>query len=158
WQAPPDDQLLAAAADGTLLGADTYGKQVARLVADPRAKATLDEFFVDWMKVEDLPALDAKDADPVFKAFAGADLPGGGLRQAMIDAVVGLLDYYTWTSPAGVGALFASELSFAKDARLAQIYGAPAWDGVSAPPSLPAGQRPGLLTRALFLSTGTANT
>src|SRR6185503_306872 len=50
------------------------------------------------------------------------------------------------------------ELSFARDARLAQIYGVKAWDGVAAPPAFPAGQRPGLLTRALFLSTGTANT
>ncbi|HET9930779.1 MAG TPA: DUF1588 domain-containing protein, partial [Polyangiaceae bacterium] len=51
-----------------------------------------------------------------------------------------------------------SELSFAKDARLAKIYGVGAWDGSSAPPALPSGQRPGLLTRALFLTTGTANT
>jgi Protein of unknown function (DUF1588)/Protein of unknown function (DUF1585) len=76
----------------------------------------------------------------------------------MIDDVLGLLDYQTWTAASGVRALFTSELSFAKDARLAKIYGVAAWDGVSAPPALPAGQRPGLLTRALFLSTGSANT
>src|SRR6185436_9585692 len=70
----------------------------------------------------------------------------------------GLLDYYTWTSPAGLSALLTSDLSFARDARLAKLYGVAAWNGTGAPPSLPAGQRAGLLTRALFLSTGTANT
>jgi hypothetical protein len=69
-----------------------------------------------------------------------------------------MLDYYTWTSPAGMAALLSSDLSFARDARLAKLYGASAWSGTGAPPMLPAGQRPGLLTRALFLSTGTANT
>ena len=41
-----------------------YDTQVARLLADPRARPALDEFFADWMKVEDLPALDAKNSDP----------------------------------------------------------------------------------------------
>jgi len=158
WQTGPDDALLAAAADGSLRDATTYNAQVTRLLADPRARPALDEFFADWMKVEDLPAMDAKNADATFKTFAGADLPDSKLRQAMIDDVVGMLDYYTWTSPAGISALMNSDLSFARDARLAKLYGASAWNGTGAPPMLPAGQRPGLLTRALFLSTGTANT
>jgi len=158
WQTSPDDELLAAAADGSLLTAATYQREVTRLLGDARARPALDEFFADWTKVDDLPALDAKAQDPTFKTFAGSDLPGAGLRQAMIDDVIGFLDYHTWTQPSGIAALFSSELSFATDARLAAIYGVKAWDGVSAPPALPAGQRPGLLTRALFLSTGTANT
>jgi hypothetical protein len=158
WQTAPDDALLAAAADGSLRDAATYKTQVARLIADPRARPALDEFFADWMKVDDLPALDDKDQDPVFKTFAGADLPDASLRQAMIDDVIGLLDYQTWTAPAGLGEIFTTDRSFARDARLAKIYGVAAWDGKAAPPLLPAGQRPGLLTRALFLSTGTPNT
>ena len=42
----------------------------------------------------------------MFKAFAGTDLPDSKLRQAMIDDVVGMLDYYTWTQPSGIAALF----------------------------------------------------
>ena len=76
----------------------------------------------------------------------------------MIDDVLDMLAHYTWNEPGGMKELFTSELSFAKDPRLSAIYGVPAWDGVSAPPRLPPGERPGLLTRALFLSTGTANT
>jgi len=158
WQTAPDDELLAAAADGSLLKPDTYSAQVARLVKDARSRAALREFFEDWMKVEDLAALDAKNSDAVFKAFAGADLPANTLRGAMIDDVVGMLDYYTWQQPSALGTLLQSEKSFAKDAALAKIYGVARWDGQSEPPNLPSGQRPGLFTRALFLASGSANT
>jgi len=158
WQTAPDDELVAAADDGTLLEPDVYRAEVDRMTSDARAHATLADFFADWVKVQDLPALDAKNQDPVFKTFAGDDLPSASLRQAMIDDVLGLFDYQTWTKPAGVGELFATELSFARDDRLALIYGVDAWSGKGTPPVLPAGERPGLLTRALFLATGSPNT
>jgi hypothetical protein len=158
WQSAPDAELLSRAADGSLLEAQTYRAQVERLLADPRARGALDEFFADWAKVEELPALDAKNSDPVFKAFAGTQLPSANLRQDMIDDVVGLLGYYTWQKPSGVATLFQSESSFARSSELASLYGVPAWDGSGEPPAFPAGQRPGLLTRALFLATGSPNT
>jgi hypothetical protein len=158
WQTAPDAQLLEHAADGSLLGAETYRAEVQRLLADPRAQAALREFFADFGKVEELPELDAKNADPVFQAFAGANLPSAALRQSMIEDVLGLLDYYTWQKPSAVSALLRTQSSFARSAELASLYGVPAWDGVGEPPRFPEGQRPGLLTRALFLSTGSANT
>ena len=158
WQTAPDAELLTHAADGSLLDAQTYRAQVSRLLADTQAHAALDEFFADFAKVEELPALDAKNNDVVFKAFAGSQLPSAQLRQDMIDDVLGLLGYYTWQEPSGLASLFQSELSFAKSPELASLYGVPVWDGVSEPPALPAGQRPGLLTRARFLATGSPNT
>lgn len=158
WQSAPDAELLARAKDGSLLDAVTYRAQVERLLGDARARSALDEFFGDWIKAEELPALDAKNADPVFKAFAGSQLPSASLRQDMIDDVLGLLGYYTWQKPSGVAALFQTQSSFARSPELAALYGAPAWDGSSEPPALAADQRPGLLTRALFLSTGSPNT
>jgi hypothetical protein len=158
WQTLPDAELWAAAENGSLLEPSIYSAQVDRLAADARTRETLREFFADWLKVEDLPALDAHNRDPVFAAFAGADLPDPALRQAMIDDVLALLAHYTWTEPGGIEELFTSELSFAASDALARIYGVPRWDGVSAPPALPAGARPGLLTRALFLTSGSANT
>ncbi len=158
WQTLPDDELWAAAENGSLLDPEVYADQVDRLAGDARTRETMAEFFADWLKVEDLPALDAHAADPLFAAFAGADLPDPALRQAMIDDVLDMLAHYTWTEPGGIDELFGSELSFAKHPALAAIYGVEPWDGVSAPPRLAAGQRPGLLTRALFLATGSANT
>lgn len=158
WQTAPDAELLTHAADGSLLNSETYRTQVKRLMEDARAKQGLREFFADFAKVEELPPLDAKNADPVFKAFAGANLPSAGLRGAMMDEVVDLLGYYTWQKPSGVEALFRTESSFARTPELSSLYGVPVWDGASEPPAFPTGQRPGFLTRALFLSTGSPNT
>ena len=158
WQTLPDAELWETAENGSLLVESVYERQVERLWLDPRTRRTMVEFFSDWLKVEDLPALHERNRDPVYAAFAGDDLPTPELRQHLIDEVLDMLAHYTWTEPGGVKELFQSELSFAKTADLAAIYGAPVWDGSSAPPRMPAGQRPGLLTRALFLATGSANT
>jgi hypothetical protein len=100
WQTAPDAQLLAHAADNSLLDATTYRAEVTRLLGDARAHGALDEFFADFAKVEELPALDAKNDDAVFKAFSGSQLPSAMLRQDMIDDVLGLFGYYTWQKPA----------------------------------------------------------
>jgi len=158
WETTPDDELQKVAADGTLLQPDVYQHQVERLYADARTQATISQFVADWLKTEDLPALDAHNQDPTFKSFAGSDLPKPELRQQMIDDVLGMLDYYIWKKPGSLDDLFTSDLSFNKGPDLAKIYGSSVWDGASAPPSFAAGQRPGLLTRALFLTSGSANT
>jgi hypothetical protein len=158
WQTSPDDALLTAAANGSLLDPTVYEAEVSRLMSDPRTRATLDEFFADWMKVEELALLDKNANDPLFLAFAGNALPKPSLRQAMIDDVVDMLGYYSFEEPSSLARILLSDRSFARDADLARIYGVPAWDGSGAPPALPAGERAGLLTRALFLSTGSANT
>jgi len=158
WQTAPDAALAQAAADGSLLEASVLDAQVDRLLADPRARVTLDEFVEDWLKVEDLPPLDAHLTDPVFSAFAGDVAPDRELHAAMTEDVLGMVGYYTWTKPSGLKDLLLSNSNFARSSKLAGIYGAPVWDGESTPPTFPEGERPGLLTRALFLSTGTATT
>ena len=158
WQTLPDDTLWAAAEDGSLLDPAVLAAQVERLLVDPRARATMAELFEDFLKLEDLPALDVHTQDPVLAAFAGSDLPGPELRQHAIDEALDMLAYYTWTAPAGVEALFASELSFARAEDLAQLYGVEPWDGRVTPPALPRGERPGLLSRLWFLASGSANT
>jgi hypothetical protein len=158
WETTPDDELLKVAADGTLMQPDVFQQQVERLYADARTQATISQFVADWLKTEDLPALDAHNTDPTFKNFAGTDLPKPELRQQMIDDVLGMLDYYVWKKPGSLDDLFTSNLSFNKGPDLAKIYGTATWDGTSAPPAFGTGQRPGLLTRALFLTSGSANT
>jgi hypothetical protein len=165
WDTIPDDELWAAAEDGSLAQDDVYAKQVDRMFADPRAKAAMHRFFADYMQVNDTGGprgtgglnyhdLALRDNDPVFKAFAGADLPSPTLGQEMLDDALAMLDHFTWTSPGTVHDLLTSNLSFAKSPAVAAIYGLPPWDGVSAPPAFPDGARPGLFTRALFVSAG----
>ena len=157
WQTMPDAQLRQAARDGSLLEPETYAREVERLTSDPRTQQTMAEFFGDWLKVEDLAPL-GESEDPVYLAFAEPSAPTRELRQHMIDDVLSMVAYYTWTGHGGIPELFTSELSFARGDDLAAIYGVNPWDGVSAPPHLPPGQRPGLLTRSLFLANGSANT
>ena len=158
WQTMPDDELWGAASDGSLMNDDVYQKQVERLYQDARTQPTIREFIADWLKTEDLPALDAHNTDPTFKAFAGKDLPGGALRQQMIDDVVGMVDYHVWQKRGSVDDLLTSNASFHRGPDLAKIYGVAPWDGAGRPPAFADGERPGLLTRALFLSSGSANT
>jgi hypothetical protein len=158
WQTLPDDALWQAADDGSLLEPAVLEREVDRLLADPRARATMAELFGDWLGLDDVPELDAYASDPAFAVFAGDDLPSSELRQHVIDEVLDMLGYYTWTNPAGVAALFTSELSFARSAELAELYGVEPWDGIATPPSFAAGERPGLLTRAWFLASGAVST
>jgi hypothetical protein len=157
WETMPDESLSALADSGALLEPDVYAGEVERLFADGRTRDTLHAFYREWMKLEELPTLDSGNDARIFQAFAGEDLPSPELRAAMIDEVVDLLDYYTWQEPGGIEQILTSNYSFARSEELAGLYGVPAWDGSNPPPSF-AESRPGLLTRAAFLSTGTANT
>ena len=157
WGTMPDATLRDAARSGALLTTDGYASQVNRLMADPRADGTIRAFFEEmfWPLLE-LPPLDSRVNDPVYKAFAGSNLPTTTLRDHMVNEV---LDAASWTIANGgtLSDLFTNRMSFAKDADLAALYGVSPWNGQGTPPMLPA-SRAGLLTRAAFLSTGTINT
>lgn len=153
----PDKPLRDAARSGALLDDAAYAKEVDRLARDPRADKILQTFFLDWLwPLLELPALDSRVGDPVFDAFAGANRPTPALRSAMVDEV---LDTATYTLKRGgtVKDFLGERRAFAKDPTLAAIYGVAPWDGKSEPGPLPP-ERVGLLTRAAFLTTGTANT
>lgn len=156
WQGPPDGALLAAASSGDLLTDQGYAQQVDRLFHDAQTQESFDGFFQEWFRLDELGPLDSRNADPVFVAFAGANLPTAGLRQAMFDEVLDSVRYAE-TNQESLDQLLTDTHNFARSSELAALYGVPAWDGTSAPGQLPA-ERAGLLTRAAFLSTGTANT
>ncbi len=157
-QSMPDADLWAAAKAGTLTSEGEYEKQVDRLMDDPRARKASQEFFTDYLKVEDLPALEAANDKKDFKALAGDLAVTNMLRQNMIDDAVEMFQYYTWEKGGSVDDVLKSELSFARTSDLAKVYNVEPWDGQSDPPALPGGERPGFLTRAAFLSTDQATT
>lgn len=157
WQAPPDEELWTAAENGSLLDADAYGSTLDRIVQSSLARAAVDEFVAQWLRLEELPPLDALNADPVFRAFAGSDLPSASARQAMIDDVLASM----WSTLGSGGTLsdFLNDRhSYATDEYLAGIYGTAPWDGVGPAELFPSPRRSGLLTRAALLATGTAGT
>jgi hypothetical protein len=56
WSSIPDDDLLRAAASGTLHEPDALAAQVRRMLADPKAEALVDNFLAQWLL---LPQLDS---------------------------------------------------------------------------------------------------
>jgi Protein of unknown function (DUF1592)/Protein of unknown function (DUF1588)/Protein of unknown function (DUF1585)/Protein of unknown function (DUF1595)/Protein of unknown function (DUF1587) len=142
WGAPPDQQLLDAARSGQLEDEAGYAAQVERVISDPRAQATIMSFFEEWLSVDGAQFA----SSPRANALRG-DLDTNGLADEMHEEVRDLLRYaldhdMSWTD------VITTDLSFARTARLAGIYGVPVWDGTSPPPHLPAGQRSGIFTRA----------
>lgn len=157
WQTIPDDELWDDAASGKLLEAQTYEEQVSRLARSPRAFTAYGEFFSDYLQLEELRPFVDKDKDPVYKTYAGSDLPGPAFRENAINEALDLVKYVAAQPEAKFSDVFTLRKSFARTNDLAKIYEVPVWDGVAAPPILP-DSRPGILGRVAFLASGSSNT
>lgn len=142
WSRPPDDELLAVAASGSLQDPEQLRKQTMRMLSDSRNRALVDNFFAQWL---DLRRLQSHQPDPDgFPEFDDA------LRQAMIDeANLILLEILSTDQP--LTWLIDSDHTYA-NTRLAEHYGL---SGVtSSTPvrvQLPDRRRGGLVSSAALL-------
>jgi hypothetical protein len=158
WQTMPDDGLLAAAESGALSTESGFRAEVDRLFADPRTRVAVRQFFSEWLENTTLEELDSRAGNPVFEAFRGSTEVGPELRERMLEEVVDAATYYTFESGSTFDDFLASDRSFARTPDLAAIYETPVWDGSSEPPVFADPTRVGLVGRAAFLATGSANT
>lgn len=84
WSGPPDEELVALAAKGTLGTPAVLEAQSRRMLADPRSQALADNFIGQWLQLRGLPA--HKPDPKVFPRFTES------LRDAMqkeLDLVLG---------------------------------------------------------------------
>lgn len=153
WQTMPDDELYDAAAAGDLSKPESLQKQVDRMLKDPRAQATFDEFYADYLKLDDLPFIDKKE-EFKYRSFAGSDLPVSSTRANVINDALAMTRYLTWNASAKWDELLLDEHVYATTDDVARLYKVGRWNGSGEPPKFPAGTRPGLLTRVAFLATG----
>ena len=65
WSSIPDDELLRAAEEGRLAEPDVLERQVRRMLADPRARALVDNFASRWLQLRRIRGV-APDADVFF--------------------------------------------------------------------------------------------
>jgi len=151
WQSMPDKDLFTAAANGSLLTEEGYTAQVTRMFSDSRTRDAVNVFYKEWWHIGWLnefpktPGLQTlAQGTTVFQA--GADH-----LQAMTDEIRALTEHFTFSTPGTYKDLFVTDLSFTRSSHLASLYGVQAWDGASALPHMPNGQRAGLLTRGSFL-------
>ncbi|MCB9796503.1 MAG: DUF1592 domain-containing protein [Alphaproteobacteria bacterium] len=116
WNSPPDDALLALAAEGTLSEPEVLEAEARRMLDDPRAAQGLRSFFTDLLELDQLDEL---NKDPfVFPHYSEEVGPAAreetllGLERVFFDD----LDYRE---------LFTTHTTFV-DRKLASIYGLPA--------------------------------
>jgi hypothetical protein len=145
WDAPPDQELLKAAATGKLATRDELNKQAERMLADPRARVKIREFLLAWLKV-DQPRELAKDA----KRFPGFD---AALAADLRTSLELFLDDVVWSPDSDFRKLFLADDVYLND-RLATFYDTPL------PPAadfrkikLNPEQRAGVLTHPYILAT-----
>jgi hypothetical protein len=145
WDSLPDRELLEASAKGQLVTRDQAARQAERMLADPRARAKVREFLLQWLKVDPAPEL-AKDT----KQFPGFD------RAAVSDLRASLelfLDDVVWGPSSDFRQLLRADYLYL-NGRLAKLYGA------DLPPDAPfrkvtvkPGRRAGILSHPYLMAT-----
>ena len=158
WQSMPDDELFAAAADGSLLTEAGFGAQLDRLMEDPRTEDALQGFYAEWWNLDWLGELPTTPAFTTFAEGTTVGEPGADHLEAMGAEIRAMTQHFTFATDGTLRDLFLTDLSFTRSPHLAAIYGVEPWDGASAHPRFPAEERAGLLTRAAFLLTGNEST
>lgn len=144
WSTMPDDELLACAADGSLVRDQTLRAQVRRMLADPRSRDFSDNFAGQWMLLRNLDSLAIDTAK--FPMYTRE------LRRAMISEATLFFDDVV-RNDRPVTDLIEGRSTFI-NAPLANLYGLPEVEGpgfrrVELPPDSPRG---GVLGMAAVLT------
>jgi cytochrome c553 len=144
WDAPPDRELLEAAAAGRLAKREEVVRQAERMLNDPRARAKLREFLLRWLKVEQIAEV-AKDPKrfPGFDAATVADLRTS--LELFLEDVI-------WGKDSDFRRLLTDDQVFL-NGRLAKFYGAKLPDDAPFQKvALDAEKRAGVLTHPYLMS------
>lgn len=144
WSSIPDEQLLAAAEQKKLRDPAELKRQTIRMLADPRAKALVENFAEQWLYLRNLAAV-----TPDVRLFPDFD---DNLRQAMRRETEMLFESIV-QEDRNVLDLIRADYTFLNE-RLAKHYGIPGIYGsrfrrISFPPADPRG---GLLGQASILT------
>lgn len=155
WGSMPDEELFAAAADGSLLTESGYAAQVDRVYADERTRVMFEHFFFEWLELYKAgdPFGGVTSGNPQKMAFIEGYDVSPQLRENMVAEVLEMTEYYRQDGT--FDDLFTSTASFARTEDLAAIYEVPTWDGSEALVEFPIPERKGLLGRAALLAAAT---
>lgn len=159
WQTMPDDELLEAAADGSLLEDDGYETQLLRVWNDDRTAATIRQFWAEWLKLEKFTGFEV--GRPAFQSLAAGTnigVDGHDYYADMVQEIHDLVELFTFDSPGSLGDLLRTNVSVTQSQDLADLYGVDIWDGSGDFPTFPDGQRAGLLQRAALLVSNLEHT
>ena len=115
WDSLPDRPLLDAAAAGQLTTREQVVRQAERMVSDPRARWKLREFFLQWLRVDQVPDI-AKDPKQYsqFNELTAVDLRSS--LDLLLEDIVG-------SEAADFRQLLRADYVYL-NGRLSQLYGA----------------------------------
>ncbi len=145
WDSIPDAELLQAASSRRLVTAEQIRRQADRMMRDPRSRAKLREFFLQWLKVDAIPDL-AKDATQ----YPGFDLAAATDLRTSLEL---FLDDVAWSERSDVRKLFLTD-SLYLNGRLARLYGVDlSADSGFQKVTPKSGTRAGILTHPYLMAT-----
>lgn len=139
----PDAQLMDDARAGRLTNDTEFRTVAKRVLSSAEAKANVNEFYMQWLGANRLPASTHSDW---FLAGLNRSQIGPESREELKDFTQDL----TWTKPGTYKDLLVDETSYVKGSTLGAIYGGTA--------SLPFRQRSGVLSRMAVLLSATNTT
>jgi hypothetical protein len=143
--APPDDELRAAAKSGELVTEAGVRAHATRLMGDPRARVALTRFFRDFMNIGGLDGLDKQpDKFPQFTATLGP---------SMRIEIERMFEENVFEREGDFRDLFTTRETYVNE-DLARVYGI---EGITGPDWVPIelpddGKRAGILTTPGFLA------
>jgi len=115
WDSLPDRELLEAAAAGRLGTPEQVSRQAERMSSDPRTRAKIRDFLLEWLKVNPAPDLSKpKELYPEFGKPMASDLRTS--LELFLDDVV-------WGESSDWRQLFVADYLYL-NGRLAKFYGA----------------------------------
>jgi hypothetical protein len=139
--APPDDMLLAAAANGEILKSDVRDAHARRLLGSTAASAQITRIVEEWLGIDRI-AETGKDSN-AYPDFVG-------LKDAMKKEADAFVNEVMWKTTHDVGDLLSADWTIA-DNSLAQMYGGGAV-GADGHVSLKDVPRRGILNQGAFLA------
>lgn len=143
WNSMPDAELFRAAAAGELGAPEGVEKQARRMLRDPRARTTVDEFATEWLRFDSLMA--------AVKERASFPMYTPELAQAMTEESRKLVEHLVWENR-NFMELYSADYAFVSTP-LAKLYGVPAPAEEFGKVTLPAeSERSGVLGQAMFLA------
>lgn len=114
WSSPPDDALLAAAADGSIQDPAVRRAQADRMLDDPRAAASLGRFAGAWLGAEKILTVDKQPTE------YGALTPA--VRASMLAATQRFFTHVALETNGDLGTLLTADFTF-RDDTLSEFYG-----------------------------------
>ncbi len=148
WASMPDDELFTQAAAGALSAPEQIRAQALRMLADPKAKLGLQNFYEQWLGARELPTS---------KGGVYAATYNDVTRESVLVSFRAQTDAALWAEAGGLSALLAGNQAYA-DGNVASLL------GVSLSPGAPlqavtvnSAQRLGILTHPAIMGAHATN-